>query len=122
MRRSALPLLFLLSCASARGAGERLDLARSSFTSAHATLLDFELDGALVADTDDPAAVRTQIEAQLLFTIGQLNGESSVARLGQLELSAITSTILAAPAPTPSYAVTYHAKVPVAWGGTAQPT
>jgi hypothetical protein len=126
MRRYALPLLFLVSCASAQGAGERVDDATSAFTSAHANLLDFELDGTLVASTNDPAALRTQIEAQLLFTTGQLNGEESVAQLGQVELSAINATLIApppppAPAPPPSYAVKYHAKLPVAWGATSTP-
>jgi len=128
-------LLFLASCASAQGAGERLDIAPSAFTSVHATLLDFDLDGSLVTDTDDPAAIRMQIEAQLLFTTGQLNGEHSVGRLGQLELSAIRATPIPvppppapepappapAPAPAPSFAVTYHAKLPVAWGATSLP-
>ena len=121
MRRYALPLLFLVSCASAQGAGERLDNTATAFTSAHANLLDFELDGTLVASTNDPAALRTQIEAQLLFTTGQLNGEQSVAQLGQIELSAIDAALMPAPAPAPSYAVKYHAKLPVAWGGTSTP-
>jgi hypothetical protein len=120
-------LLFLASCASAQETGERVDVTRTPFTSAHATLLDFELDGTLVADTDEPGAVRAQIEAQLLFTIGQLNGEQSVGQLGQLEISAITTTSIVVPAPAPdpapdpTFAVSYHAKFPVAWGNVAVP-
>lgn len=131
MKRYALPLLFLVSCASAEGAGERVDVAPSSFTSVHAALLDFELYGELESGTADPATLRTQIEAQLLFTTGQLNGESSGGRLGQLEISAIDATLIPppptppppvfAPAPAPRYAVTYHAKLPVAWGGATEP-
>ena len=148
MRRNALPLLFLVSCvscASAREtgeAGERLDADRAPFTSAHATLLDFELDGTLVADSQDPDTLRTQIEAQFLFTVGPLNAERSVAQLGQLQVWGVNATLIPvppppppppapapapdpapapAPAPAPRYAVTYHARLPVAWGGSTRP-
>lgn len=138
MRRSALPLisLCLVSCAPAQEAGERLALERSAFTSAHATLLDFELDGTLVAETPDPDTLRAQIDAQLLFTVGALNADGSVGQLGQLEVSNVDATLIPeppppppvdpAPAPVPPapprYAVRYHARFPVAWGGGAAPT
>ena len=158
MRRFALPLLFLASCASAQEAGERVDIAHAPFTSVHSTLLDFEFDGTLVSDTDDRATLRTYIEAQMLFTMGPLNGDSSVGQLGQLQVPWVNATLIPvpppppppppppddagatdagadaaappvepapapapAPTPPPQYAVTYHAKLPVAWGGTEQP-
>ena len=137
MHRYALPLLLLASCASCApgeraDAGERLELTRTPFTSVHADLLDFELDGTLIADTNEPGALRTLIEAQLLFTTGQLNGEHSVGQLGRLEVSAIDASLIVvppvpepvpepAPPPAPTYTVTYHAKLPVAWGGANQP-
>lgn len=141
MRRRALPLLFLVACASAEGAGEHIDQTRAPFTSAQATLVDFEMDGRLVADTQDPSALRTLVQAQLLFTVGQLNGERSVGRLGALELSDVTATLIplpplvesdggvadpdagapAPPPPPPRYDVRYHARMPVAWAGATKP-
>ena len=88
-------------------ARERLDAAGAVHERASA-LLDFELDGRLVADTANPEALRSLVEAQLLFTVGQLNGGQSVGRLGQLEVSAnqrdadpSTSTAAAAAPPPP---------------------
>jgi hypothetical protein len=146
----------LVACASAQDTGEHPARSHAPFTSAAATLLDFELDGHLEAETDKLGAVRALIEAQLLFTIGQLNGERSVGQLGQLELSDIRATLIppaepkdagpaagggdldgagldggapadAGPSPppfplAPRYAVTYHARLPVAWGGATQPS
>ncbi|MDF2694409.1 MAG: hypothetical protein K0S65_2792 [Labilithrix sp.] len=130
MRRSALLLLLLVASACTQSAGEHVAVAPQRFASALAVPLDFELDGRLVADTQDPATLRTLIKAQLLFTIGQLNGDRSVGRLGLLALSEIHATEAAPPAqddadappPPPRYDVSYHAKLPVAWGGVTTPT
>src|SRR5262249_42078241 len=55
---------------------------------------------------------------QLAYAIGQLNGENSVGWYERLELSAIN----AVPSATKGRQdVTYHAKLPVAWGGSSQP-
>ena len=180
MRRYALPLLFLVSCASAQEAGERVDATRAPFTSVHATLLDFELDGTLVADTEDLRTLRRQIEAQILFTVGPLNAEQ-LGRAARPAPGVVRSARRVIPAPPPppppppppdpralaprsgractrsggarappatracprlhpiprprprppvpnphpapaAYAVTYHAKLPVAWGGATKPT
>jgi hypothetical protein len=73
-----------------------------------ATVLDFEFDGSLVADWNS----RQVIQDQLLYTIGHLNAERSVGRLDRLELTNVKS----AAGPDGKTTITYHAKMPVAWG------
>ena len=125
--RHALPLLLLVACADARDAGEQVAPAKMAFTSVQATPFDFEFDGKLVTDTDNPAAVRTLIKTQLLFTIGQLNGDRSVGRLGLLQLSDVHATKIELPPddggePRPAhFEVRYHATLPVAWAGAFAP-
>ena len=77
--------------------------------SAEAVFLDFEWDGELIAD--GCWSSRSQIDNQLLYTIGQLNGERAVGRLDRLEITA-TQT---GPAEGGGCTVTYHARMPVAW-------
>ena len=75
-----------------------------------ATILDFEYDGELVTDYAwDPKSV---INDQMLYTIGQLNGEKAVGRLDRLELTNIQKT----QTPEGKTKIAYHAKMPVAWG------
>jgi hypothetical protein len=120
----------LVACASAQDAGEHISIAPQPFASEQAVPLDFELDGRLIADTQDPATLRTLIKAQLLFTIGQLNTDRSVGRLGLLDLSEIHATERVppppaqgdAPPPPPRFDVSYHARLPVAWGSSTKPT
>jgi hypothetical protein len=83
---------------------------KQPFSSAEATLLDFEFDGELV--TSNSFGMAQVIEDQLLYTIGQLNGNRSVGRLDALELSDIRRTSLG----DGTSRVSYHAKLPVAWG------
>ncbi len=80
------------------------------FTSDQATLLEFDFQGELVANSvwDGKRA----IEDQLLYTIGHLNGENSVGRLDKLTLTDIQKTAQA----DGTTKVTYRAKMPVAWG------
>ncbi|MBI3074345.1 MAG: PPC domain-containing protein [Deltaproteobacteria bacterium] len=79
-------------------------------TSALATVLDFEWDGELVTDwVSDPKAV---VQDQLLFTIGQLNGNKSVGRLDRLQLTDTQTSDVAGG----KKKLRYHAKMPVAWG------
>jgi len=113
---SVVPLLAALAACtdapSPSGAKPRpgdIDLA---FASAHAVLVDFELDGELTSPSSAPATQRAQIAAQLTYTIGQLNGDSSVGRMERLEITSLVST----PNAAGTYDVTYHAKLPVAWG------
>ncbi|MBX3207152.1 MAG: hypothetical protein KF764_19045 [Labilithrix sp.] len=135
MRRCALPLLVLVACASPPRAGEHVVTAPQAFASEQAVPLDFEIDGRLNADSQDPATLRTLIKAQLLFTIGPLNAERSVGRLGLLDVSDVHATEVVvtpepadgdagapSPPPPPRYDVTYHAKLPVAWAGSTIPT
>jgi hypothetical protein len=120
MNRIALPLLFVLaaSCTRADDARERIGVAKQTFTSAEATLVDLEVEGRLVTDTDEPAALRRLVTAQLLYAVGQLNEERSVGWYERLELSAITAT----PSEGATFDVGYRAKLPVAWGASSIPT
>ncbi len=82
------------------------------FSSDIATLMNFEFDGELASSTNaNPAG---QIRAQLLYTVGHLNANNSVARLGNLTLTGVTTTSAAG-----VYRIKYHAKLPVAWGSKA---
>lgn len=95
-------------CGPAPRGGERAARSEQAFTSNEAVLVDFELDGVLRADTDDDATLRTLIHAQLLYSIGVLNADRSVGRHERLDVSAV--------ARAPKGEVTYHARMPVAWG------
>jgi hypothetical protein len=81
-----------------------------AFSSNQATLLDFEFDGSLV--TDFSFNDKQTIQDQLLYTVGHLNEQNSVGRLDNLVLSNVKKTA----APGGKTALTYHAKLPVAWG------
>jgi len=76
--------------------------------SAEAIFLDFEFDGELLATSSFGASQR--IEDQLLYTIGQMNGERGVGRLDKLVLSEIATESVEG-----KVRVTYHASLPVAW-------
>lgn len=80
-----------------------------SDTSAEAVFLDFELDGELVASSVWNA--ERMIEDQMLYTIGQLNGDRSVGRLDKLVLTNVQTERVGE-----LTRVTYHATMPVAWG------
>ncbi len=80
------------------------------FSSDQATLLDFEFDGELV--TRGFSSARSQIDAQMLYTIGHLNTHRSVGRLDKVSITNISS----APQADGTTKVTYRAKLPVAWG------
>ena len=101
---SLLPLLPLVACAPTDEA------APYDFSSDQATLMIFEFDGRLVADSVWDA--ERAIEDQLLYTIGHLNGDNSVGRFDKLELSNVERSDTA----DGKTLVTYHAKMPVAWG------
>lgn len=78
-------------------------------TSAEAVIVDMSFDGELL--TGSSYNRNQQIEDQLLYTMGQLNGSRGVARLDQVEISDVTVT----PSGT-QYLIRYHARLPVAWG------
>src|SRR6476620_8986335 len=74
-----------------------------------AVFLDAEFDGKLVVDFafDD----RSTIQHQLLFTVGQLDGMTAVARVDKAQLSNIHRSTAGG-----KTTITYTAKIPVAWG------
>lgn len=78
-------------------------------SSVQAVIVDFEWDGEALVDY----AYDTErtIEDQLLYTIGHLNGESSVGRLDKLELTNVRTEQAGG-----KTKIAYHAKMPVAWG------
>jgi Bacterial pre-peptidase C-terminal domain len=80
-------------------------------SSAVAVFLDFEFDGELL--TDSSWGTNSKIEDQLLYTVGQLNGDRSISRIDKLELTNIKTE---ADADSGMTKVTYHAKTVVAWG------
>ncbi len=110
---SAFLLLALGGCATPSIATEDLPFTKQdplkADTSAEAVFLDFRFDGELV--TTSRWSPERQIEDQLLYTMGQLNGEHGVARLDRVELSDVSVQ-----AEGDAYRVTYSARVPVAWG------
>ncbi len=111
---SAMNLFSLMGgCSVARDMSEEGDDLRDdegAFSSREATLLDFEFDGEML--TTGSFNLKQRIQDQLLYTIGHLNGNKSVGRLDRLELTNIASNA----AEGGLTKVTYHAKLPVAWG------
>jgi hypothetical protein len=110
----------IVACSSAPAPElERTDTRTQSFTSASAVLATFEFEARIIAPTNDPPVVRRLLETQLMYTIGQLNGDRSVARLDRAEFAGKT---LGNVAGDPSqWELTYQVKLPVAWGGGALP-
>jgi hypothetical protein len=105
-----LACLTFLGCATENGAGEDAESSDQDFSSREAVQLDFELDGELVSDSNwNP---KQSIQDQFLYTIGHLNADRSVGRLDRLALTNIQTTAQAGG----KYKITYHAKMPVAWG------
>lgn len=99
--------------------GDELAVGSGDFTkvldgkgdaSIEAIMLDFEFDGHLV--TNSRFNAKGQIDEQLLYTIGHLNGDNSVGRLDRVDLSNVQTTDL----PDGTFRVDYHAKMLVAWG------
>lgn len=109
---SLLAVLALAGCASeivpeqgdfVKGGNGKAD------SSAEAVFLDFEFDGTFLSDSSfNPDQ---KIEDQLLYTIGQLNGDNSVGRLDKLELTDVTVED-----DSGRKRISYHASIPVAWG------
>jgi hypothetical protein len=85
------------------GAGGKAD------SSDEATFLTFEFDGKLSSSSVWNAD--GEIRDQMLYTIGQLNGDRSVGRLDNLKISNIQQQNVGG-----RTVVSYHAILPVAWG------
>jgi hypothetical protein len=116
LRRPSLAFLACLTffgvngCANERDAGEEAESSDQDFSSREAVQLDFELDGELISDSNwNP---KQSIQDQFLYTIGHLNADRSVGRLDRLALTNIQTAAQAGG----KYKITYHAKMPVAWG------
>jgi hypothetical protein len=113
--------LFLVSCLAFAGCTEQtttltsgpagdLASAEQPFSSRDSVQLDFEFDGELISEYN--FSPRQTIQDQFLYTIGHLNFDRSVGRLDRLVISNIQTSAQA----DGSYRITYHAKLPVAWG------
>src|SRR5687767_7938572 len=78
-------------------------------SSVEAVFVDMEWDGKLLASSSfNP---QQTIQNQLLYTIGHLNHDRSVGRLDRLSLTNIQTRSV-----TGGVEITYHARMPVAWG------
>lgn len=78
-------------------------------SSAEAVFIDLDFDGEL--DTDRSWSPNQQIEDQLMYTIGLLNGERGVIHLDNLVISDVRTTPVGG-----RYRITYHARLPAAYG------
>ncbi|CAN5878049.1 hypothetical protein BH11MYX4_BH11MYX4_55640 [soil metagenome] len=112
----ALSLLALAGCSADAGSSSEPGTSEHDFSSNQATLLDFEFDAEL--STDSSFDDKQTIQDQLLYTIGHLNADNSVGRLDNLVLTNVKRTQAAG-----KLTISYHAKLPVAWGSkTRLPT
>lgn len=111
----------LLGACSSNVSGTNSEQAQEPFTSAEATLMNFEFDGELALPSADPLSdgeLTSLIRSQLFYTIGQLNGNRSVSQLSKLTLSNVQQG-----AGGDGSNVHYHAVLPVAWASrTTLPT
>ncbi len=109
LRALALAPLFVaaLSAACAAPADEPVEADEGEYTSATSRLLEMSFRGELV--TSRSANAEQAVRDQMLFTIGQLNGDVGVGRLDKLTLRDVTS----APAADGLQKVTYRATLPV---------
>ncbi|RLB52020.1 MAG: hypothetical protein DRJ42_15755 [Deltaproteobacteria bacterium] len=104
-----------MACAAPTGPGpEAADITKAdplkADTSAEALFLDFKFSGELI--TDSSWNPEKQIEDQLLYTVGQLNGDNSIGRLDSVQLS----NVVVGETPDGRVHLTYNAVMPVAWG------
>ena len=84
-----------------------------AFSSPTATLLDFTFTAKFTtASPLSTSWARSQIDEQMLFTIGHLNGDRSVGRLDKAQYGSIRSTRQT----DGRYAHSYTVKLPVSWG------
>lgn len=110
-RASLASLAALVALAAPGCAAEPNDAGQQEgdFSSNQATLLDFEFDAELTTDFSWNA--QQTIQDQLLYTIGHLNADNSVGRLDNVVISNVQTTKDGA-----TTKISYHAKLPVAWG------
>src|SRR4051812_15457310 len=121
MRRAALlGVVFLAACSQRDATREAPVATREAFTSAGAQLIDLSFDGTLVTATSDSAEINRLVQAQLMFSVGALNGDSSVPRIGLADYD--TPRVLDLPTTPATYEIHYSARLPVAWGGGPLPS
>ena len=113
--------LSLLLAAATGGCATEIEVGADDYTkpepdadgkydsSAEAVFLDFDFDGELF--TSSSWGTNQRIEDQLLYTIGQLNGERAVGRLDKLVISDVETESVEG-----GVHVSYHASLLVAWG------
>lgn len=116
---ASLALSLLPAACDDAGDAATLEIGEGDFTkggingkadsSVEAIIVDFEFDGELLSSSQFGASAT--IESQMFYTVGHLNGDNSVGRLDQLELSNIKAVREGS-----MFRITYHAKLPVAWG------
>lgn len=116
---SAICGFMLLACGESEKQSEEIinipdtlltkDAEGKTDASALAVFLDFSFDG--VVKTSLTYDIPRVVEQQLLFSIGQLNGEKAVGRLDQLKLTNLKTTALEGG----GYEVSYSASLLVAW-------
>ncbi|MCB9596568.1 MAG: PPC domain-containing protein [Sandaracinaceae bacterium] len=82
-------------------------------SSVEAIFLELAFDAEL--HTSSRYGASQQIEDQLLYTIGQLNGDNGVSRLDHLALEDVETV-----ADGDGYKISYHASLVVAWGRRSQ--
>lgn len=81
-----------------------------SDASAEAVFLDFTFEGRLKINS--PSLFDIEVEEQLLYTVGQLNGDRSVSRIDKAQVEVIERTRFE----DGSFEIRYQAQLLVAWG------
>jgi hypothetical protein len=81
-------------------------------SSVEAVFVDMEFDGTLFATSSFNS--QQTIQNQLLYTIGHLNHDRSVGRLDRLTITGVQSRSVPG-----GVEISYHARMPVAWGRRA---
>jgi hypothetical protein len=114
-------LIALAACgdeAATTTEGGALDITQDDVTkvepgkedsSAEAIFVDMAFEGELITDTN--YLINSQIDKQLLYTIGHLNGDRAVGRLDKVQLSDIKFESVEG-----GIQVRYKASIQVAWG------
>jgi len=112
LKLSSLILSCCLCCFSAQACPET-STDGIKFASAHAIAVDGSIEnGILYTDTNYDGAIRSQINSQLYYTIGQLNGETGVADMNRLKIEIINKEQSRFPG---LYKITYKAELFIAW-------
>ncbi len=115
---TSLVLLALSGCVTVLPAGDEIPYAKgegaegAADSSAQAVFLDLAFDGELV--TDSSWNPQQQIQSQLFYMIGLVNGERGVARLDAVQLTDVRVERVGS-----RYRILYSAVLPMAYGRRA---